>query len=55
MTPAPVIDELVARFRRARDQHEAAGRRRGVEISGGLLAWLDKHGEDIKTTRDTCE
>ena len=55
MTPAVVIDELDASFRRARDQLQAAGRPRGVKIFGGLLGWLDKHGEDIKTTRDTCQ
>lgn len=49
MTPAVVVDELAARFRRARAQHQEAARPRGVEIFGRMLAWLDAHGQDIAT------
>lgn len=44
MTPAVVVDELAARFSRARDHHEAAGRTAGVEVFERNLAWLDRHG-----------
>ena len=40
MTPEIVVVELTARFRRARSQHEAAGRVRAVEIFDGLIAWM---------------
>jgi hypothetical protein len=51
MTPSVVVEELGARFQRARDRHMVAGRPRAAEIFGGLLAWLDEHGDDIRTTR----
>jgi hypothetical protein len=47
LTPADVVTELRARFRRARAQHQAAGRVAGVAVFDGLIAWLDSHGEHI--------
>ena len=49
MTPAVVVDELAARFRRARAQHQQAARPRGVEVFDRMLGWLDAHGQDIAT------
>jgi aminoglycoside phosphotransferase (APT) family kinase protein len=47
MTTAIVVEELAARFGRARADHEAAGRLGGVEVFDGLLGWLDRHGATI--------
>lgn len=47
MTPAVVVDELAARFRRARAQHQQAARPRGAQVFDRMLAWLDAHGQDI--------
>lgn len=49
MTPSLVIDELDARFRCARDQHQAAGRTEAVSIFDGMIAWLSRHRRDITT------
>ena len=47
MTPKVVVDELAARFLRARDAHAAAGRVGAVQVFEGLLAWIDAHGAAI--------
>jgi hypothetical protein len=41
---AGVVEEIAARFRRARDAHAAAGRTRAEVIFGRMLAWMDRHG-----------
>lgn len=51
MTPAIVLDELLARFRRASVEHEAAGRPRAVRVFAGLLSWLEDHGAEIAPER----
>jgi aminoglycoside phosphotransferase (APT) family kinase protein len=48
MTPSLVVDSLVARFERARDQHRANGLRGGVEVFEGLLAFMAAHGDTIR-------
>lgn len=47
MTPRIVVDELLARFHRARTQHEAARRRGGVAVFERLIRWIDRYGEHI--------
>ena len=44
MTPRLVVQELEARFRRARAQHEQAQRPAAVEVFDQLLAWLASNG-----------
>ncbi len=53
MTPRLVVDELIARFRRARDQHTAAGRVGAVELFDRLLVWMQSHGAAIAGEPDT--
>jgi hypothetical protein len=40
VTPAAVLAELTARFRRARASHAAAGRNAGVAAFQGMIDWL---------------
>jgi hypothetical protein len=47
MTPAQVVEELVARFQRARHNHAAAHRRGAVEAFDRLLAWMSANGPAI--------
>jgi len=47
MTPAIVVDELAARFLRARDRNAATGNARPVAVFERLLQWLDEHGDQI--------
>ena len=47
MTPAIVVGELCARFGRARDRHQAAGRTAAVEVFQGLLRWMNAYGKRI--------
>lgn len=47
MTPAIVVEELTARFLRARTQHRAAGRPAGVEVFDNLLTWMRRHEVDL--------
>jgi aminoglycoside phosphotransferase (APT) family kinase protein len=47
MTPQLVIDELTARFRRARAEHEAAGRAGGVAVFERMMAWMQRYGDRI--------
>jgi len=46
-TPRLVVDELTARFHRARDQHATAGRVGGAEVFDRLLAWVQAHSAAI--------
>lgn len=47
--PAAVIDELGARFRRARDDHHAAGRVAAETVFIDLCSWMDSHGPTLKS------
>lgn len=47
VTPAEIVASLTARFRRARDQHRAAGLTAAAESFEELLAWMDRSGERI--------
>jgi predicted N-acetyltransferase YhbS len=45
--PVEVVDEIAARWARARDAHRAAGREKAVEVFDGLIAWMDEHREAL--------
>lgn len=45
---AVVVDEIAARFRRARDAHVAAGRSKAVAIFEGMMDWMSRHGPALK-------
>ena len=47
MTPEGVVEELTARFHRARDQHAAAGRDGAVEIFKRLIGWMDANTQRL--------
>jgi hypothetical protein len=47
VTPAAVVEALTARFRRAHDQHLAAGLPGAVRVFADLLAWTDRFGGRI--------
>lgn len=47
MTPAQVVEELVARFQRARHEHATAHRPGAVEAFDRLLAWMSANGAAI--------
>lgn len=47
LTPAIVVNELTARFQRARAQHANAGRLGGVQTFERLLDWMETNGEQI--------
>ena len=49
-SPAIVVSELIARFKRARAQHDRAGRVRAVEIFDGLISWMNDNGQRIEST-----
>lgn len=46
--PAAVIDEIADRFRRARDAHAAAGRRRPSAVFEAMIAWMAQHGPALE-------
>lgn len=46
--PAAVVDEIAARFRRARDAHAAAGRTKAVAIFEDHMAWMERHGPALE-------
>jgi Ser/Thr protein kinase RdoA (MazF antagonist) len=46
---AAVIDEIEARFRRARASHERNGRLEGARIFSELIAWIVEHGPALKS------
>lgn len=50
ISPAIVVSELTARFMRARSQHARAGRAQAVEIFDGLIAWMNRNGQQIEST-----
>jgi hypothetical protein len=50
MSPAVVVNELTARFARARAEHGRAGRLRAVEIFAGLIAWMNANGHELMYT-----
>ena len=45
---AAVVDELAARFTRARDHHADGGRAEAVAIFDAMIAWMDRHGAALK-------
>jgi phosphotransferase family enzyme len=47
VTPAEVVAALTARFRRAHDQHVAAGLAGAVRVFDDLLAWMARFGGRI--------
>ena len=50
--PAEIIDEIAARFRRARDQHADAGRTRSAAIFSEMVTWMDRHGAALRKFAD---
>ena len=51
MTPSAVVEELTARFHRARAQHTAAGRTAAAEVFDRLIAWMGVNGHLLVTRR----
>ncbi|MPZ84218.1 MAG: phosphotransferase [Actinophytocola sp.] len=47
--PGEVLDELTARFHRARAEHLAHGRTKAVAIFAGYIAWMDAHLPTLRT------
>jgi hypothetical protein len=43
-----VVDEIAARFRRARDAHARAGRAKAVAVFEAMIAWMDDDGAALK-------
>ena len=43
-----MIDEIEARFRRARAWHEAKGKNEGARIFSEMVAWIVEHGPALK-------
>lgn len=48
-TPAAVIDEITARFYRARADHARHGRDQGASIFAEMAGWMKRHGPALKT------
>ena len=46
--PTAVVDEIAARFRRARDGHAAAGRATAVAIFERMTKWMERNGPALK-------
>lgn len=44
-----VIDEIAARFRRARDEHARAGRTKAVAVFETMMAWMAANDAALKT------
>jgi hypothetical protein len=47
-TPEAVIDEITARFRRARADHAQHGRDQGAVIFAEMVRWMEEHGPALK-------
>jgi hypothetical protein len=47
-TPPAVIDEITARFRRARADHRQHGRDQGAAIFADMVHWMDEHAPALK-------
>ncbi len=47
VTPPEVVTALIARFRRAHDQHVASGLSGAVAVFAGLLGWMVRHGDRV--------
>lgn len=50
--PSAVIDEIAARFRRARDDHAASGRRRAAVIFDGMIAWMERNRAALEASSE---
>jgi hypothetical protein len=48
-TPAAVIDEITARFRRAYADHTRYGRDQAAIIFAEMVRWMEQHGPALKT------
>ena len=48
--PTAVVDEITARFRRARADHMKHGREKGAAIFAEMVHWMDQHGPALKAT-----
>jgi aminoglycoside phosphotransferase (APT) family kinase protein len=46
--PAAVVDEIAARFRRARDTHAAARRTKAVAVFEEMMVWMERNGPALK-------
>jgi hypothetical protein len=46
--PSPVVDQIAAMLRRARDRHAKAGRVRAVAVFEGLIGWMGDHSEALR-------
>jgi aminoglycoside phosphotransferase (APT) family kinase protein len=47
-TPAAVIDEITARFRRAQADHTRHGRDQGAAIFAEMVCWMEEHEPALK-------
>jgi Phosphotransferase enzyme family len=52
-TPAAVIDEITARFHRARADHARHGRDKGASIFAEMAGWMERQGPALKNPRLT--
>ena len=46
--PHAIIEEIHADLRRARANHERAGRLKARAIFQGMIAWMDTHASGLK-------
>jgi hypothetical protein len=46
--PPAVIDEIADRFQRARNHHAAHQRLKAVAVFDEMIAWMQRHGPDLK-------
>ncbi len=47
--PRAIVDEIHADLRRARANHERAGRRKARDIFQEMIGWFDTHADELKT------
>lgn len=48
--PHAIVDEIHADLRRARDNHDRAGRWRASAIFRGMIGWMDEHADELKAS-----
>jgi hypothetical protein len=46
--PHAIVDEIHADLRRARANHERAGRPKARDIFQEMIAWMDAHANELK-------
>ena len=48
--PCAIVDEIHADLRRARDNHDRAGRWKASAIFRGMIGWMDAHADELKAS-----